>query len=288
MNAIPTSTETVPRSFPYERWSRELGELSQKYAENKPFKHIALNDFLDEDIARRVVAEFPGPSETSWTQYKHYNENKLGQPHRDKFPPTIRRLFEEFLTPEFVSWLSELVGIEGLLPDPDLEGGGMHQTERGGFLNIHADFTMHPHKSHWRRRVNLILYLNEGWEDDWGGALEFWDRDMQNCVTKVPPLFNHAAIFSTDEHSYHGYPDHLTCPPDRNRKSLALYYFTEEETPQQPPQWTDYRARPGDGMRGAFIWLDKKMVALYSRIKRRFNLSDDFASRVLGFFSRKK
>lgn len=288
MNPITTSTEARPRSFPYERWSSQLDEHAQTYANNKPFRHIALDDFLDEDVARRVLAEFPSPSETSWTQYKHYNENKLGKPNRDEFPPNIRRVMDEFLTPQFVAWLSRLVGIEDLLPDPSLEGGGMHQTERGGFLNIHADFTMHPHKSHWRRRVNLILYLNDNWEEDWGGALELWDHDMKNCAVKVPPLFNRAVVFSTDEHSYHGYPERITCPPDRSRKSLALYYFTEEETPKSPPKWTDYRARPGDGMRGAFIWFDKKLVAVYSRMKRRFGISDDFASRVLGFFSRKK
>jgi hypothetical protein len=36
------------------------------------------------------------------------------------------------------------------------------------------------------------------------------------------------------------------------------------------------------------IWLDKTAVDLYSRAKTRFGFSDEFASRMLGLFSRKK
>ena len=71
--------------------------------------------------------------------------------------------FAELNKEEFVSALSELTGIKGLKPDPSLEGGGLHQTQRGGFLNIHADFTVHPHKRNWRRRVTVLVYLNDDW-----------------------------------------------------------------------------------------------------------------------------
>ena len=108
--------------------------------------------------------------------------------------------------------MSALTGIPGLLADPSLEGGGMHQTEPGGFLNVHADFTMHHHQTRWHRRVNLILYLNEDWQDAWGGQLELWDRAMASCVTKIPPILNRAAIFNTDETSFHGYPDPIRFP----------------------------------------------------------------------------
>jgi hypothetical protein len=36
------------------------------------------------------------------------------------------------------------------------------------------------------------------------------------------------------------------------------------------------------------IWIDKQAVDLYSRAKVRFGFSDEFASRILGFLSRKR
>ena len=277
------------RLIPLKVWQERLPILVRQYQNNQPFPHIHLSDFLELDTVRQAAAEFPKPTDTSWIQYKHYNENKLGKTNRAEFPPLIGRLIDEFNSPEFVAWLSELTGIPGLMADPSLEGGGMHQTERGGFLNMHADFTHHHHQANWHRRCNLILYLNEDWKDEWKGAIELWDRDMKQCVVRVPPLLNHVVIFNTTEESYHGYPEPI-CPPDgTTRKSLALYYYTEETAARFAPRSTNYQARPNDGrLRSSLIWLDKKLLATYSKVKSKLGLSDNFASKVLGFFGKKK
>ncbi len=274
--------------FPYEKWSRRLPDLASQYRENRPFPHIELADFLDETVARLAAEEFPAPDSESWIQYKHFNENKMGKSRREEFPPLIGRLVDELNSTEFVDWLSRLTGIAHLLPDVDLDGGGLHQSEAGGFLNMHADFTTHHHKTNWRRRCNLILYLNDGWKDEWGGALELWDSEMRECVTAIPPRINHAVVSSTSEDSYHGFPEPIRCPADVTRKSLALYYYTEETDGAYRGRSTNYRARPQDGLKALPIWLDKTAVACYSKIKSMFGLSDDFVSRVLRFFYRSR
>lgn len=268
-------------SFPYHRWKPLVAELSQTYRQNQPVPHLWLPNFLDEVDARNALREFPRTASDYWTYYSHYNENTLGQSDRAKFPPAISKVVEELQSAEFSAWLSKLTGIEGLVPDPDLHGGGLHETERGGFLNVHTDFLEHHHRPNWRRRCNLILYLNVDWNLDWGGALELWDEAMRGCVVKYPPLFNHALIFTTDERSLHGYPEPLTCPPEESRKSLALYYYTvNDQTPKRSIS-TRYRARPQDGLRAVLIWLDTQALRLYSTIKARFGWSDRAVSRVL-------
>ncbi|HSC28078.1 MAG TPA: hypothetical protein VLD67_12435, partial [Vicinamibacterales bacterium] len=112
------------RLFDYARWGARLGFLSRAYREAEPFPHIELDAFLDEDVARLAVADFPGPRDTEWIQYKHYNEHKLGQSRREEFPPFIGALVDELNSPEFVQFLSALTGIPGLKSDPMLEGGG--------------------------------------------------------------------------------------------------------------------------------------------------------------------
>jgi hypothetical protein len=172
------------------------------------------------------------------------------------------------------------------LADPLLDGGGLHLSHRGGFLNIHTDFSHHHYHKNWKRRLNLILYLNEGWRGEWGGAIELWDSRMRKCVVKYPPILNHVLIFQTDERSFHGFPEPLTCPDTVSRNSLALYYYTMDSSESRSVRSTDYRARPEDGFRkAALIWLDKQAVRLYSKAKERFGFSDKFASRIL---SRKK
>lgn len=273
--------------FPYDRWRRDLATLARGYRSNEPFPHLHLRRFLEPEAAARVAGEFPRAGDTRWIEYRHFNERKLGKSRRSEFPRLLGELVDELNSARFTRWLSDLTGIEGLLADPDLEGGGLHQTERGGFLNVHADFTHHHRRPGWRRRINLILYLNEPWPADWGGALELWDREMAQVVAKVPPRLNHAVIFSTNETSYHGYPEPLTCPESERRKSLALYYYTDEPEDRYRARSTDYRARPQDrGLKRPLIWLDKKAVAVYSATKKHLGLSDELTGRILGLFRR--
>ena len=275
--------------FPYARWARQMSALKARYRGNAPIPHILLKDFLDQETATRAVHEFPAPSTHVWTHYEHQNENKLGMTDRVFFPPSLGLVVDELNSPEFANWLSDLTGIANLLPDPALEGAGLHQSVRGGFLNVHTDFSHHHYRKNWRRRINLILYLNNGWQEEWGGAIELWDKQMQHCAAKYPPSFNHALIFNTDTDSFHGFPEPLTCPPHVSRKSLALYYYTSEDGSRTAIRSTDYRSRPSDGLRKAtLIWLDKQAVNLYSRAKARLGFSDRFASRILALLSRRK
>lgn len=275
--------------FPYARWTAELSSLASRYQENIPVPHIFLTDFLTPGIAQIIAEEFPDRQSDAWTHYQHQNENKLGMAKRECFPRELGVIADELNSTEFVSWLSKLTGIPGLMADPMLEGGGLHQSGRGGFLNVHTDFSNHHYHKHWRRRVNLILYLNAGWQEQWGGAIELWDDGMHHCVAKYPPLLNQALIFNTDDRSYHGFPEPLRCPEGVSRKSLALYYYTVDSGEKMNVRSTNYRARPGDGLgKAAMIWLDKQAVDLYSRAKARFGFSDEFASRILGLISKKK
>jgi Rps23 Pro-64 3,4-dihydroxylase Tpa1-like proline 4-hydroxylase len=285
--ADPVLAPRIRPLFPYAKWSPQTTALSRQFRENKPYPHLHLKGLLDPEIAAEMSREFPGLETDAWTRYKHQNENKLGLTKRELFPTRIADVVDELNSPEFVDWLSAVTGIPGLLADHTLEGGGLHQSGPGGFLNVHTDFRTHHYHKNWRRRVNLILYLNPHWDERWGGAIELWDRDVRECGVKIPPLLNDALIFETNEISYHGFPEPLHCPQGQSRKSLALYYYTIDHN--VTARSTNYRARPKDGaVKSALIWLDKEAVDLYSRAKARFGFSDEVASKILGFLSRKR
>lgn len=286
MNAPATTLQTPFSLLDIHQLADKLPVLREAYMSARPYPHIHIDGFLDENLARQAREAFPEVRDAGWIHYVHVNERKHGLNKMDLLPPFIRELIRELNQPAFVALLSELTGIPGLLADDSLEGGGLHQSQRGGFLNVHADFTVHPHRRTWQRRVNLLIYLNEDWQPEYGGDLELWERDMSRCTTKIAPLFNRAVIFNTDADSYHGFPEPIQCPEGVTRKSIALYYFTEEPTPPVMRS-TNYRARPGDGLKAVLIWMDKRLVGLYTRVKGALGINDDAVSRVLGWFSRK-
>jgi hypothetical protein len=142
MATLQAVAESFER-FRYSRWGAEISVLSREYKENAPIPHIFLSDFLESHVAQGIAGEFPDPSSAAWTHYQHHNEDKLGLAKRECFPRQLGAVVDELNSPEFVSWLSALTGIPCLTADPMLEGGGLHQSVRGGFLNLHTDFSHH-------------------------------------------------------------------------------------------------------------------------------------------------
>lgn len=273
--------------FDYDHWTALLATDAPAYQRNEPYPNIALDNFLTPPAAEAAMAAFPSVTDAGWIHYVHVNEKKHGLNKMELLPTPIQAVIREMNSPRFVAYLSQLTGIPNLLADDSLEGGGLHQSKRNGFLNVHADFTVHPHRRNWRRRVNLLIYLNKDWQPDYRGDLELWDRQMKGVVRKIAPIFNRCAIFNTDQDSYHGLPDPILCPDDMTRKSIALYYFTEETT-APTLRATNYQPRPGDGAKAVLIWLDTKAVAVYTTLKRTLGINDAWVSNVLNRLGGKK
>ena len=268
------------------RVERSLAGRRDEYATAQPFPHIVLDDFLEPDQLAQAAREFGDVDSLDWIGYVHFNERKFCNSTIDSWGPTLRSVAQALNSPEFVRMLSELTGIEGLVADEGMEGGGLHQSLRDGYLNVHADYTVHPLHPTWQRRVNLLLYFNEEWPDSYGGALELWSTDMSRRVVTIEPKGNRAVIFNTESDSFHGHPDPMQCPPDESRKSLALYYFTVESDPMV--RSTEYRARPGEGLRGILIYIDKQALRMYDRAKRRLGISDARMDQFLRRFRSKR
>jgi len=251
-----------------------------------PFPYIVIDNFLENESAELLLKEFgQKPSDGgSWNQYTHFNERKSGLTRMDAMGEITRSVIHELSSPEFIGWLSELSGIEGLMPDPELDGGGLHEIKAGGFLNIHTDFLSHTERPHWRRQLNLLLYLNKGWQREWNGDLELWGEGMEFQAASIEPLFNRCVIFHTTEKSFHGHPVPVECPEYASRKSLALYYFSDAGVPLKLKP-TYYKAKPDESVtKHVLVALDCWLVKAYSFLKRYTPLNDSIVSK----FTRRK
>ena len=197
-----------------------------EYQNSAPFPNIVLENFFNSELLDEILKEFPDLSESNSRKYKNKREIKL-QGKGELFFGDETKKFMHFLNSEpFLNFLQVLTGIEEkLVGDPYFIGGGQHETKKDGFLKIHADFNKHTFLG-LDRRINVLIYLNKDWKDNYGGFFEMWDKEMKSCVKKVPPIFNTMAIFSTTDFSYHGLPDPLNTPEHISRKSLALYYYS--------------------------------------------------------------
>ncbi|PIP65239.1 hypothetical protein COW95_02940 [Candidatus Peregrinibacteria bacterium CG22_combo_CG10-13_8_21_14_all_49_11] len=215
--------------------------LSDAFQHARPFPHVVMENFLEEEFCQQLLEEFP-----SFKKERAIDEN--GNVGRKAVCTSVRSLGAAFRTldemiqsQEFLGMLSRITGISDLLYDPEYFGGGTHENLHGQNMDTHIDFNMHP-RYHWHRRLNLLLFLNRDWQPEWGGNFRlFADPDTPDPTDpSVTPCFNRAAMFATSEYSWHGFdPIHLPKhEQSRSRKSIALYFYTQE-----PPQASGIRPR---------------------------------------------
>ncbi len=204
---------------------RKKGE---EYRNAEPFPHAQLDDIVSDELLERVDEEFPSPDSGQWQllEKPKKSKNKQITGPREDVGPYTRYLFGELGSPRFLGFLEELTGIRKLISDPYLHGGGLHQIRSGGFLELHSDFNWAKHL-HMFRRINLILYLNKDWKEEYGGALELWDDKLEKSASYLP-VWNRLVVQDVTAGALHGFPVPIRCPEEMTRKSIAMCYYTAD------------------------------------------------------------
>ena len=224
-----------------------------KYKTAEPFPHIYFENFFNEEYLNKVLEEFPDLANSQDSiLHKGSTDFKYASPRGDFLQKNHTRNLLQFLnSSSFIDFLQTLCGIsEPLITDPHFLGGGLHETKKGGFLKVHADFCKHS-ETFLDRRVNLIIFLNKNWRNSYKGNLTLFDKNMKNSK-EISPNFNKIVIFNTTDFTFHGVPDPLECPEDISRKSLALYYFSNGRPKEElrdilfEGTSTIYKKRPGE------------------------------------------
>jgi Rps23 Pro-64 3,4-dihydroxylase Tpa1-like proline 4-hydroxylase len=226
----------------------DTDSLSKNFKEAEPFQHIVIDNFLNEDVADKLLSDLLNDNFDKWDKRDHDKiQIKWRSDWKDDadVPEHTLSVINFLNGGTFLRWLSRVTGVNGIIPDPYLTGGGFNQINTGGTLAVHADGNWHDLMG-VHRRLNVIIYLNRDWKDEWGGHFELWSKTDNNlpkdCLKKVRPDFNRLVIFKTDDFSFHGHPTPLKCPEDRSRRSLILYYYTNTR-PKEEVQSLDYHHR---------------------------------------------
>jgi Rps23 Pro-64 3,4-dihydroxylase Tpa1-like proline 4-hydroxylase len=197
-----------------------------EYTEAKPFPHIVIDDLFDNSLLNKILEEFPRNIHQIGDNFDNKVEKKLSLNDTNKFSYETNNFINFLNSKKFINFLQNITDVkEKLIPDPYLIGGGLHELKEEGYLNVHADFNLHPTMK-LDRRLNILIYLNKDWRSEFGGNLELWDKKMEKCEKKIIPIFNKTVIFSTTYNSFHGNPQKINHPSKKSRKSLAMYYYT--------------------------------------------------------------
>ena len=209
-------------------WINNLEKLSIEFKRAEPFENIVIDNFLSQDYIDKIEKEFPDNFDT-WYNYNNPLEKKYAFDNINTLKPNLKNLFYILSTNTVIDIFKEISGIKSLEYDEFLHGAGIHAHPQGGKLAIHLDYEKHP-ISGKERRLNLILYLNKFWNEEWNGETELWNEDVSKCIKKSKIKYNSCLVFRTNDISWHGLPEPIKCPNDVFRKTLAYYYISPLES----------------------------------------------------------
>ena len=217
--------------------------LGDGFRSAKPFPHLVLDDVIATPKTD-VLAAFPDPEWEGWKRYGDaYQPNKMIFNDLERLPSLIQEMVVELCAPEFLQFLERVTGIGPLLPDPYLEGGGMHCSGPGGVLTPHTDFHYYANLDLFRR-INVLVYLNDDWSESDGGNLALYaDKRAEEPSRRVTPVYGRCVVFQTDHDSVHGFPDPVK--EGKWRRSLALYYYTSKDAEKFSGDTTTYWRQHG-------------------------------------------
>lgn len=221
--------------------------LRKIYAKADPYPHVVLDDALPDKVAIQIPADIARIEDRDWQHDDHdHQRGKRWCCDPGAMTDFLGATLKSLNGVKVLDFLSAVTGIPDLIPDNGFMGGGVHQTNTGGHLGIHADFNIHPEKR-LHRRINLLLFFCPQWQPEHGGELELWDGKhaaTRGRVRSIAPLFNRAVIFSITDQAWHGAPKPWAGPTPRN--SLALYYYTKDRPAHEkaPFHWAAWKETP--------------------------------------------
>ncbi|WP_320533745.1 2OG-Fe(II) oxygenase [Robbsia andropogonis] len=240
-------------------------DLAQQFKHGDPFPHVVMENFFVDDVAIFLATKFPTMDQMP-NVFREPMSYKGQLSDIDGKWPEFSEIFRVLQSKETRNFFSKISGICNLKDDSILAGGGLHQSPANGFLDLHVDANFHPIDKMMHRRLNLIVYLNRGWSENWGGDLQLWSDEKnkpKKLCQSVMPAFNRAVLFATTRTSWHGVGP-VNCPNGNARKSLALYYYTD--TRPESELYSD----------SSVIWMGGE-----SAMKRALYPAMNFAIRIL-------
>ena len=234
-----------------------------EYLTAKPFPHLVLKDICNEDKLLKAFSSIPVLENKSRDYI--FASNKFEKSNYGEISPLLQELQDELRSDKMNSFLSFITGVNTFV-DPKNHGGGLHQGRKNSFLDMHLDYNYHPINNNWWREVNLLLYMNKDWKQEYGGHLEL--KDLRTGEEKKCDVdFNTLIIQQCHDYTLHGYQP-TKFPKGNFRTSIATYAFSKHNQQIYKQRTTDwFPDKQNDG--AIKKWLGRNITKLIS-VKSKF------------------
>ena len=172
----------------------KIAELNETFKNWKPFPYLIFEDLFSPILLDLMYLDFNRLRPDELRIYNTMDEKKISTLAFTRLGRASELYFQTVHSAQFIDFLEQITGIEGLIADPGLSNGGLHEIPTGGKFSIHVDFNRHA-TTKLDNRLVFITYLNKDWLPEYGGALELWSTDEERCEVEICPVFGRSILF---------------------------------------------------------------------------------------------
>lgn len=261
----------------YSLIDEKVQDWKKEFQFNAPFPHLKIDGLLRSTRVDEMITHFPRENSPYIHASRFYNvkgHSTLGR----HVPELYQHFFDEVTDPLFVRALEKITGIKGLKADKLMQGGGLELGLPGAFSLLHTDPFQHYHHKKWFSAVTVLFYLSDPWKEEYNGELELWDIKKKMKMQSFSPQKNRCLIFQNSTQAYHGYPTPLAQPKGIYRRSILLWYYTENSQERFRP--IKYHVVEKNWRKKILASLENKLIWIYTFLRLYFKFNNQLALKM--------
>ncbi|MDB3892261.1 2OG-Fe(II) oxygenase [Alphaproteobacteria bacterium] len=210
----------------------DLEPFRDEFLAGAPFPHLVLDDFLTEDffstvtsaLNERKAMQMGKSFSTSVEMNKSISLNS-------EIPVPVQKIVASLNSDEWIENFRRLTGIKSLLATKhgNTKLANYHEMNASGFLGSHVDHSHEP-ETGTPHVLNIIVYLSDDWDSDFGGNTLLFNRTGSRMEKRVEYKSNRALAFLHTPYSFHGV-DRIVDGLEVKRRNLYIDYYASDEQP---------------------------------------------------------
>ena len=242
-----------------QRLNEAKEQLKKEFFLEHPIKvarHFVLDNLLPTEIAEKIYANFPKPSQMHLLSSP--GKLKLKYCHLKDASSLLQDINFAIQNPRVVAAVEDITEIKNQIPDTSRYAGGISTLLKGYYINPHLDNSHNVERKLYYRTVNVLYYVSPNWQRENGGNYELWDESVTNRIL-VPSFFNRLIVMETNRTSWHAVNPVLCDAP----RCCVFNYFFSEQSPEGEEYFfngSSFRARPEQKIRRTIALVKERIL----------------------------
>lgn len=193
--------------------------------QEEPFKYAVIKNLVHNEFEAQMIQVFPEHQfvetvrETGEKPYRMFHRSFIdkdtGKENISDLTEIWRNVYDDLTSDQYRNFMSNLTGID---LSQAILGASFWKYSYDCYLSVHTDKQ--------EKLVTQLIYLEEDWEESWGGCLHLHNSNSEKEVIRsITPKIENSVVLVTSPNSWHSVTP--VSHNRRSRRSLQIVFWKQ-------------------------------------------------------------